>query len=136
MVNIKRGDPNVRTTSYFLLQGNGVSLYYRGRTEPSPGIPTSISVPLIESAWERTEGPDRGDTPISEYASREDLMMVLENVESIMIRGVYDGRQTTTRYAQVHTFPYIRYLLNVSVCYIYTWVCDLELKDMDLELFA
>ena len=26
-------------------------------------------------------------------------MMVLENVESIMIRGVYDGRQTTTRYA-------------------------------------
>ena len=78
-------------------KGNGVSLYHRGRTFPSPGIPTSISVPLIETAWQRSE-EIRGDTPISEYASREDLMTVLANVESVLIRGVYDNRQTTTRY--------------------------------------
>jgi len=29
-------------------QGNGRKLYYRARTVPTAGVPTSISVPLIE----------------------------------------------------------------------------------------
>ncbi|KAK6175562.1 hypothetical protein SNE40_014001 [Patella caerulea] len=88
-------DPDV------IISGNGITLYHRGREQLRPSSQTSIDVPLIEAAWDRSEAPRRGDTPISEYASREDLMMVLENVTSILIRATYDNTQTSTRISNV-----------------------------------
>ncbi|KAL5013503.1 hypothetical protein ScPMuIL_007773 [Solemya velum] len=66
-----------------------------------PGRSTTLTIPLVENAWEKTEGPRRGDTPISEYASKSDLMMALENVTSIWIRASYDVSQTLTRIGDI-----------------------------------
>ena len=53
---------------------------------------------FCQSGWTREDVAKRGDTPVREYASRADLMMVLEDIESILIRSQYDTRQTVTRY--------------------------------------
>ncbi|WAR15211.1 PGBM-like protein, partial [Mya arenaria] len=82
-----------------IIKGNGITLYYRASVVPSPGVQTSISVPLIESAWQRADSTTiRGDTPVETlYADRGDLMMVLEDLEYILIRGSYDRQQTVSR---------------------------------------
>lgn len=57
---------------------------------------TVITIFLSQTAWERGRDSPR-DGPISEYATREDLMQVLENVTTILIRATYDNRQTLIR---------------------------------------
>ncbi|KAL3861185.1 hypothetical protein ACJMK2_007245 [Sinanodonta woodiana] len=107
-----QGQPDV------ILMGNGITLYYRGRTVPSSGIATSISVPLTPDAWQKYEGPRRGDTPIAQYASREDLMMVLENLESVFIRGIYDNKQTITRIGGVLMTTAVDYPTDLGLAYL------------------
>ncbi|ESO88858.1 hypothetical protein LOTGIDRAFT_125410, partial [Lottia gigantea] len=88
-------DPDV------IISGNGITLYHRSRQQARPDSQFTVDIPLTESSWDRSETSRRGDTLISEYASREDLMMVLENVTSILIRATYDTRQTSTRISNV-----------------------------------
>ena len=38
------------------------------------------------------------DGIISAYATRENMMVALENVTSLLIRATYDNRQTLIRY--------------------------------------
>ncbi|XP_076086554.1 basement membrane-specific heparan sulfate proteoglycan core protein-like isoform X4 [Mytilus galloprovincialis] len=80
-----------------MITGNGITLYHRTSTQFRPRGENSVSVAFLPNEWTREDQPKRGDTPVREYASREDLMMVLENVESIKIRSQYDARQTLTR---------------------------------------
>ncbi|XP_041377591.1 basement membrane-specific heparan sulfate proteoglycan core protein-like isoform X3 [Gigantopelta aegis] len=88
-------DPDV------VITGNGITLYHRVAEDLNPSLTNDVRIRLVESAWDRSDGPRRGDTPISEYASREDLMMVLENTTSILIRARYDNQQTTVRISNV-----------------------------------
>ncbi|XP_060586623.1 basement membrane-specific heparan sulfate proteoglycan core protein-like isoform X4 [Ruditapes philippinarum] len=108
------GDPDV------IMTGNGITLYYRARTVPSPGVQTSVAVPLMETAWEKTDGTRRrGDTPVdTQYASREDFMMVLENVENILIRGSYDRTQTTSRIGGVFMSTAVDYNTEFGQAYL------------------
>ena len=52
---------------------------------------------FIQTNWERSREASVSGSAISTYASREDLMMVLENVTSILIRATYDNRQSLIR---------------------------------------
>uniref|UniRef100_A0A0B7ATX1 Basement membrane-specific heparan sulfate proteoglycan core protein n=1 Tax=Arion vulgaris TaxID=1028688 RepID=A0A0B7ATX1_9EUPU len=92
--DVPTSDPDV------IISGNGITLHHRSQTAFRPRSPTSINVPLVESAWERSRDSPRGG-PISEYATREDLMLVLENVTTILIRASYDNRQTLIRLGNV-----------------------------------
>ncbi|KAK7494115.1 hypothetical protein BaRGS_00014588, partial [Batillaria attramentaria] len=93
--DIPSNDPDV------LIEGNGITLSYRRDTVIQPGVSTTVRVPLVESDWERSEGPIRGDLPISQFATRQDLMLALQNVTRILIRATYDNRQTLIRLGNV-----------------------------------
>ncbi|CAD6239647.1 GSCOCG00008743001-RA-CDS [Cotesia congregata] len=66
-----------------MLIGNGITLYWVNSREPSPNISMTYTVPLRETEWRRlsTEGP--------KSASRSDLMVVLSNLETILVRASY-----------------------------------------------
>ena len=89
------------TQSDVIITGNGITLYYRTTSTFIPRTDNSINIPLLPSGWTKEDVAKRGDTPVREYASRADLMMVLEDVESILIRSQYDTRQTVTRLSDV-----------------------------------
>ncbi|XP_059170575.1 basement membrane-specific heparan sulfate proteoglycan core protein-like [Physella acuta] len=89
-------DPDV------ILTGNNITLFHKSSSTFRPRTPTTVRVPLIETAWERTQdGRDSRTGPITEYASRADLMMVLENVTHILIRATYDSRQSLIKLGNV-----------------------------------
>ncbi|BFZ23346.1 hypothetical protein BsWGS_26385 [Bradybaena similaris] len=92
--DVPTSDPDI------ILTGNGITLSHRSQSAFRPRTPTTVRVPLVESAWERSRDSPRGG-PISEYATREDLMLVLENVTSILIRASYDNRQSLIRLGNV-----------------------------------
>ncbi|XP_044579347.1 basement membrane-specific heparan sulfate proteoglycan core protein isoform X6 [Cotesia glomerata] len=66
-----------------MLIGNGITLYWVNSREPYPNISMTYTVPLRETEWRRlsTEGP--------KSASRSDLMVVLSNLETILVRASY-----------------------------------------------
>nr|XP_022341960.1 basement membrane-specific heparan sulfate proteoglycan core protein-like isoform X4 [Crassostrea virginica] len=84
-----------------ILRGNGITLYHRSSTIATPDGRTRFEIPLLPNAWTRGEMPRRGDTPVLEYASREDLMMVLENLEFIYVRSHYDSSMALTRIGNI-----------------------------------
>ncbi|KAK6966048.1 basement membrane-specific heparan sulfate proteoglycan core protein, partial [Biomphalaria glabrata] len=89
-----------------ILIGNGITLFHRADVYERvdrrfrPRQSTIVNIPLNESAWERSQVPSRGG-PISQYATREDLMLVLENVTHILIRATYDSKQSLIRLGNV-----------------------------------
>ncbi|XP_048238836.1 basement membrane-specific heparan sulfate proteoglycan core protein-like isoform X2 [Haliotis rufescens] len=99
--NIRSNFPRPTQDQDVIITGNGITLYHRTADTANAGDPFRVDIPLVESAWDKSDGPRRGDTPISEYANREDLMMVLENVTRVLIRATYDDRQSTIRISNV-----------------------------------
>jgi hypothetical protein len=51
----------------------------------------------VQIDWEKSEGPIRGDLPISTLATRQDFMLALQNITRILIRATYDNRQNFIR---------------------------------------
>ncbi|XP_034337833.2 basement membrane-specific heparan sulfate proteoglycan core protein isoform X5 [Magallana gigas] len=84
-----------------IMRGNGITLYHRSSTIAVADGRTRFEVPLLPNAWTKGDMPRRGDTPVFEYASREDLMMVLENVDYIYVRSHYDASMALTRIGNV-----------------------------------
>ncbi|XP_067659130.1 basement membrane-specific heparan sulfate proteoglycan core protein-like isoform X2 [Haliotis asinina] len=99
--DIRSNFPRPTQDQDVIITGNGITLYHRTADTANAGDPFRVDIPLVESAWDKSDGPRRGDTPISEYANREDLMMVLENVTRILIRATYDDRQSAIRISNV-----------------------------------
>jgi hypothetical protein len=64
----------------------------------SSGLRLNVLCYVVQSAWTKGDMPRRGDTPVLEYATREDLMMVLENLEYIYVRSHYDSSMALTRF--------------------------------------
>uniref|UniRef100_A0AAG5CPX2 Basement membrane-specific heparan sulfate proteoglycan core protein n=1 Tax=Anopheles atroparvus TaxID=41427 RepID=A0AAG5CPX2_ANOAO len=66
-----------------ILRGNGVDLFYRHGATFYPDIRNNVTVSLVPGWWRRLD---------NSLAHREDIMMVLANIESILIRMQYvDG---------------------------------------------
>ncbi|XP_060073482.1 basement membrane-specific heparan sulfate proteoglycan core protein-like [Ylistrum balloti] len=97
------GNPGSTNQPDVILKGNKISLYHRTSTILSPGGELVIQVPLVPSVWSRSDGGTgrRGDIPAVEPVTREDLMMVLENVEAILVRANYDIQQTSSRIGDI-----------------------------------
>ncbi|GFR68373.1 heparan sulfate proteoglycan 2 [Elysia marginata] len=92
--DVPTDDPDV------IIQGNGITLYHKSRSEFAPNRPTTVKVRLLESEW--IVSPDTRLTgPISDYATREQMMQALENVTTILVRATYDNRQSLIRLGNV-----------------------------------
>ncbi|KAI5699533.1 hypothetical protein M8J75_004395 [Diaphorina citri] len=73
-----------------VIYGNGISLYWDHDEKLIPNSPKTYSVPLIERGWRRLSPNGARD------ASRADLLTVLSNVESILIRASHASNTITT----------------------------------------
>ena len=69
-------------------QENDIRLLYFGRDQQiEPNRPQVISVPMVETAWQRQDG---------QSPNREHFLMALADVEAILIKATYT---TNTREA-------------------------------------
>ncbi|CAK5087719.1 unnamed protein product [Meloidogyne enterolobii] len=85
-----------RTEPLIILRGNGITLVHRARDQESvftPGREFTVTVPTYEQFYEHRDG--RGP------ASREDLMMVLADLDLFLIRATHTDSQTSTRWGRV-----------------------------------
>ncbi|XP_067635534.1 basement membrane-specific heparan sulfate proteoglycan core protein isoform X4 [Eurosta solidaginis] len=63
-----------------IITGNGFTLTHRTRNQPEPNINNKVSVQFGAGNWYKTDG---------RRATREEIMMVLANVDNILIRLSY-----------------------------------------------
>ncbi|XP_076325413.1 terribly reduced optic lobes isoform X10 [Tachypleus tridentatus] len=73
-----------------ILKGNNITLYHVLGKAYGPQRDNQVEVTFREDAWYKNEAQARRDLPISDITTREDIMMVLQNVEAIWIRASYD----------------------------------------------
>nr|XP_006821841.1 PREDICTED: basement membrane-specific heparan sulfate proteoglycan core protein-like [Saccoglossus kowalevskii] len=83
------------------LTSYGGLLQYMVRYETND-FPKSSNVPdvVLQNNWDRID-TGRGDIPITTPATREDLMMVLENIDTFMIRASYQPLMTYTSISDI-----------------------------------
>lgn len=70
------------------LQGNGRKLVHNADSVFASTAEKDVSVLFLERYWYK-HTKDRSDIPTLERASREDLMMVLVNLEQILLKYVW-----------------------------------------------
>nr|XP_019568140.1 PREDICTED: basement membrane-specific heparan sulfate proteoglycan core protein isoform X7 [Rhinolophus sinicus] len=70
------------------LQGNGIVLEHHPSRDPTPGQPSTYTVPFREQAWQR---PDR------QPATREHLLMALAGIDALLIQASYSERPAESR---------------------------------------
>lgn len=76
----------------FCSQGNGYTLLHYSSSTPTQNINERVEVRLFESEWVRKSAGAPEST-----ASREEIMMVLEDIENILIKVQYkEGLLNTT----------------------------------------
>nr|CAB3254668.1 basement membrane-specific heparan sulfate proteoglycan core protein-like [Phallusia mammillata] len=70
------------------LTGNGQTLIHVSGRHPPPGTDTRYVVAIQENNWQKPDGSQ---------ASREDLLMVLSNIESFLVRASYSNQMLESR---------------------------------------
>ncbi|XP_070560391.1 basement membrane-specific heparan sulfate proteoglycan core protein-like isoform X2 [Ptychodera flava] len=76
-----------------IIRGNGITLEYKFDEQPTVGVQNNRIVNLREFGWNRVEKV-RGDVPARSRASRQDIMMALQNIEHFLIRASYHTTMT------------------------------------------
>nr|XP_054952810.1 basement membrane-specific heparan sulfate proteoglycan core protein isoform X2 [Pan paniscus] len=71
-----------------VLQGNNIILEHHVAQEPSPGQPSTFTVPFREQAWQRPDG---------QPATREHLLMALAGIDTLLIRASYAQQPAESR---------------------------------------
>uniref|UniRef100_G3SPQ7 Basement membrane-specific heparan sulfate proteoglycan core protein n=1 Tax=Loxodonta africana TaxID=9785 RepID=G3SPQ7_LOXAF len=71
-----------------VLQGNNIVLEHHVSQEPSPGQPSTFTVPFWERAWQRPDG---------QPVTREHLLMALAGIDTLLIQASYTQRPAETR---------------------------------------
>ncbi|XP_020951151.1 basement membrane-specific heparan sulfate proteoglycan core protein isoform X13 [Sus scrofa] len=71
-----------------VLQGNNIILEHHTSQEPSPGQPSTFTVPFREQAWQRPDG---------QPATREHLLMALAGIDTLLIQASYTQRPAESR---------------------------------------
>ncbi|XP_076839971.1 basement membrane-specific heparan sulfate proteoglycan core protein isoform X4 [Brachyhypopomus gauderio] len=69
-----------------VLRGNGLRIHYRHSSPAVPNIKNQRDIRLTEENWQHVSG---------QPVRREDLLMVLANLESISLRTIYDNRMVS-----------------------------------------
>jgi len=87
-----RGQSN--TIPDVIIQGNGYSLTYSNPTPLYPSQKNSVAAQLTANNWYKVDGT---------YASREEVMMVLANIENVLIKLQYvDGGERNVELLHVN----------------------------------
>ncbi|XP_049734154.1 basement membrane-specific heparan sulfate proteoglycan core protein isoform X6 [Elephas maximus indicus] len=71
-----------------VLQGNNIVLEHHVSQEPSPGQPSTFTVPFWERAWQRPDG---------QPVTREHLLMALAGIDTLLIQASYTQQPAETR---------------------------------------
>ncbi|XP_075408101.1 basement membrane-specific heparan sulfate proteoglycan core protein isoform X2 [Tenrec ecaudatus] len=71
-----------------VLRGNDIVLEHHAPREPSPGQPTSFTVPFREQAWQRSDG---------QPATREHLLMALAGINTLLIQASFTHQPAESR---------------------------------------
>ncbi|XP_058574713.1 basement membrane-specific heparan sulfate proteoglycan core protein isoform X10 [Neofelis nebulosa] len=71
-----------------VLQGNGIILEHHTSQQPSPGQPSTFTVPFREQAWQRPDG---------QPATREHLLMALAGIDTLLIQASFSQRPAESR---------------------------------------
>ncbi|KAL1421369.1 hypothetical protein MTO96_000452 [Rhipicephalus appendiculatus] len=72
-----------------IIRGNGVTLYHTLRQSYGPLRDNAIEVQFVEGEWHKDARHSAIGSP--DTATREDIMLVLQNVEGIFIRASFDS---------------------------------------------
>ena len=97
-----------------VIGGGGGILYHRSADTPQPDVYVDYSVPLVESAWSKrpdsaAQSPARwsgqpATTPRAaslDVVTREDMMKVLQDLEYIRVRVLYDSLAQSSSIRQI-----------------------------------
>nr|XP_042896680.1 basement membrane-specific heparan sulfate proteoglycan core protein [Parasteatoda tepidariorum] len=82
--------PNPPKIADFILKGNGLTLYHVVKQPYGPQRDNNVEVRFWEGEWHKNEEGGRGDVPSVDVTTREDIMMVLQNIETFYVRASYD----------------------------------------------
>uniref|UniRef100_T1PLQ8 Basement membrane-specific heparan sulfate proteoglycan core protein n=1 Tax=Musca domestica TaxID=7370 RepID=T1PLQ8_MUSDO len=63
-----------------IVTGNGFTLTYRSRSPAQPSFVNHMEIPFVPGSWTKTDGRS---------ATREEIMMVLTNVDNVLVRLGY-----------------------------------------------
>ncbi|XP_065291469.1 basement membrane-specific heparan sulfate proteoglycan core protein isoform X24 [Dermacentor albipictus] len=72
-----------------IIRGNGITLYHTLRQSYGPLRDNTIEVQFVEGEWHKDARHSAIGSP--DTATREDIMLVLQNVEGIFIRASFDS---------------------------------------------
>ncbi|XP_075744874.1 terribly reduced optic lobes isoform X15 [Rhipicephalus microplus] len=72
-----------------IIRGNGITLYHTLKQSYGPLRDNSIEVPFVEGEWHKDARHSAIGSP--DTATREDIMLVLQNVEGIFVRASFDS---------------------------------------------
>ncbi|RWS31437.1 Basement membrane-specific heparan sulfate proteoglycan core protein-like protein [Leptotrombidium deliense] len=73
-----------------IITGSGITLYHVIRDEVKPSEEKRIRIRFWEGEMDKSESVLRGEAPAADKTTREDIMNVLKQIESIYIRASYD----------------------------------------------
>lgn len=76
-----------------IISGNGLTLYHVFRTPVQANTETFLDVRFWEGEWHKSEAQFRGDVPMTDLTTREDILLVLSSLEHVHIRATYDHHQ-------------------------------------------
>ncbi|GFS51261.1 basement membrane-specific heparan sulfate proteoglycan core protein [Trichonephila inaurata madagascariensis] len=82
-----RSTPNIAD---IILKGNDMTLYHVMKQPFGPQRDNNVEVRLWEGEWHKNEAQGRGDAPFTDVTTRQDIMMVLQNIETFYVRATYD----------------------------------------------
>ncbi|XP_077509129.1 basement membrane-specific heparan sulfate proteoglycan core protein-like isoform X11 [Amblyomma americanum] len=72
-----------------IIRGNGITLYHTLRQSYGPLRDNAIEVQFVEGEWHKDARHSASGSP--DTATREDIMLVLQNVEGVFIRASFDS---------------------------------------------
>ncbi|XP_071944831.1 basement membrane-specific heparan sulfate proteoglycan core protein-like [Antedon mediterranea] len=111
-----------------ILIGNGHRLYHFSNISLTPGRLQSVSVPFFENAWKR---PDGDPVP------RENFMMAITNLNSILIRASYATSMTETSIRDISLDVAYNYDTNRDLAYeVEQCVCPPAYEGLSCERCA
>ncbi|KAG0432931.1 hypothetical protein HPB47_020393, partial [Ixodes persulcatus] len=76
-----------------ILKGNRLTLYHTLRQSYGPLRDNAVEVQFWEGEWHKADRQSRGP----DTATREDIMMVLQNIEGIFVRASFDDELAESR---------------------------------------
>ncbi|XP_035226040.1 basement membrane-specific heparan sulfate proteoglycan core protein-like isoform X3 [Stegodyphus dumicola] len=86
----------------FIIRGNGITLYHVLKQPYGPQRDNNVEVRFWEGEWHKSEAQGRADVPVVDITTRQDIMMVLQNIEAFYVRASYDDEMIHSSILNFH----------------------------------